>query len=301
MMLWTVVFGGCACNPDLPEDNDPPTADTAAPSSSTADTGPLPACAFPESEPNDSPDEANVMGTEQRACGTLAEGDLFDVFEVELDDDGWVEVEVEAASGSVADVEYLFSNDQLAVAATNGIDTTDARLAFQVASGVYNLRINDEFLQGSDRHTYQALVSEIKAPVEWDFEEIEPNDDFMSAQSLDGGGRVFGMMAGDGEADEDWYVVGIPTGRFDVTIDVDAMEYGSGADTEVRLYGLDQGSTVPQEVIVGGGVNATRPDPRRTVPRLGEAVLFVVVRQQGEAEPESVDRWYVLDVTLEAR
>ena len=302
MILVLVGLAGCSCNPPLPQDS--PGTDSGGPVDPSApDSAAPPPCAYPESEPNNGLDDADELVPEQRACGTIAADDPTDNFSVELDDDGWIEIEVRASSGSIADLVFEFSNEDFLIVAEEGLGTTDPTRLFQVPAGRYRLGIRERNGQGGERYGYEALVSEAKAPVEWDFVEEEPNDDAPSALQVFGGDALFGTMesADAGTRDEDWYVLGVPDGRHDVVIDIDAMEQGSSANTEVRVYNNDGGELTLVDRITGGIVDATFPDPDGIYPSLGDEVLWLSVSQQGQNAREGIDYWYVLNVSLEAR
>ncbi len=302
MRLVLSVLAGVGCAGSLPappDDDDSPetTADTATP---TTDTGPAGPCRVVEAEPNNSPDEATPLIVEQRACGRL-DGEP-DVYAFTLDDDGWVEFEVAAADGSIADVSMRLSNPEFVVVSDKAYDTDDVRLAFQAPAGDYTLAVNEEDGNGGERYAYEVLVSEIKAPVSWTTVEVEGNDDFATAQPLGDGDAVFGVMERDVLPDEDWYRVDVQSGRHDVRFDVNGREEGSGANLTGFLYDEDLELI---QTVRGGPGPAPAPDPDVTYASSGGEVLFFKLEQaQTEGEPladEGRHRWYVLDVTVEAQ
>ena len=300
-MLLLLGLIGCACNPNLPLDDDvePPDSDTGTETDTTT-TEPEPPCAFPESEPNDTPAEADEVLAEERACGVIDDGDPADVFRVELDDDGWIEVEVEGDGGSVADVAFTFQGTGVAVAAKNTLESSDAWRVFAVPAGTYTLSVSEENGRGGPQYSYRALVSEVKPPAEWDSVEAEPNDSFAYAIPLTNGQVVLGQISDGGENDEDWFRIAVPAGRHDVHVRVDAQELGSGADTAVRVYEQDGAGVQLVERITDGGTGGSQPDPDGVYASLGDEVLWFEVSQQTE-KAASIDRWYVLTVALEAR
>lgn len=295
MIVLLAALAGCACTPGglTLTDQTPDTSDPA-----TTDTSPAPPCPFPEEEPNNRPDESTPMAIEQRMCGALSEGDAVDVFGVELDDDGWIEVEVEGDEGSVMQPQWFFQGASLALQASSSVSRPDAMRRFEVPAGTYSLAISDREAGSGERFTYRALVSEIKAPVVFDVEESEPNDEWREAQVLTDDEAVFGFMDDADDPDQDWYRISVPVGRHDVIVDVDAMDAGSGANLVVELFDETLASV---RRIEGGEIPATFPDPEGQYGSSGDEVLFLQVTQQGTSPIGGIDRWYRLAVGLEAR
>ncbi|MBX2797515.1 MAG: hypothetical protein KTR31_07605 [Myxococcales bacterium] len=287
---------GCQCNPSLPTDSDPP--DPPPETATTADTAPEPPCAFPEQEPNDDADQANLIAPEQRACGVIGEPLDFDYFSVFLDDDGWISVEAEGDDGSIADMQlqFLSVDEGWGVLQTDAPESTDARVVFQAPMGEYTLSVGDETAQGGERFTYRVLVSEVKAPVEWSMVEVEGNDVPGDAQVLVDGDSVFGTMDGNGALEDfDWFRIAVPDGRHDVHIDVDAFSEGSGANLTAIVWDADVNEL---ETIVGGQISGVDLDPEGVYQSSGDEVIYVELLESGSQEGPT--EWYVLNITLEA-
>jgi len=289
-----------ACRPTLaPPDETPPVVtpprDTWAP---TGDTGAPPPCAAPEVEPNDSSGEATVLPFERTGCGQLVAGDR-DVFAFEVVDAGWVALEVERASGSVADLEVAIDGpDGLRIDKMDDSESTDVTLRFQAALGDHVAIVSEQNGQGGERFTYEVLVSEAKAPVEWDRTESEPNNTGDQAELVsDAQVAIYGTLDGNAElADRDWFELSIPGGEHALHIDVEAFAHGSAGDVRVEVRDTDGNllRTFADERI--GGV--LEKDPRGTYRSPGdETIRLQVLEQDGFEGP---GHWYVLKLAREA-
>lgn len=298
VLLAALLWEGCQCQPSLPpppdgttDPPDPPTGTTAL----TADTAPPPPCATPEVEPNNSEVEAVPMVLEQRACGVIGEPFDVDYYSFELDDDGWILVELEGDDGSIADMSLFLGNDDWVVIKNDDVESTDASVVFQAPAGPYFVSANEQFFRGGERYSYRLLVSEAKAPVEWTSTETEPNDSSAASEILGDGDAVFGTMDGNGALEDfDWYRIGIPDGKTDLHIDIDAYDFGSGANLTAIVWSEELETL---ETINGGAVAGTQLDPDGIYSSPGDEIVYVqILEASGNESPAG---WYVLNITLE--
>lgn len=298
MFLLFAGWWASACTGDGLTVEDQTSTDDSGGTVSTSDTAPEPPCPHPEAEPNDVPADATPLVMEQRMCGVLAKGDVVDVFSLELDDDGWVEIEVQGDQGSILEPAFFFQGAEIALRAESNVARPEPMRRLELPAGAYTLAVSDRNAGSGSRYTYRALVSEIKAPAKWNRDEVEPNDVWSEAQILVHDDGVHGFM-NDGDApDQDWYRIAVPGGRHDLVIDVDAMEHGSSANLAVEIYDETLDSV---RRIEGGSVPASFPDPDGRYGSSGNEVLFLQVTEQGGTALGGPDRWYVLHVELEAQ
>lgn len=253
LVLWLAACNGCG--PKFPDDGDPPdppppdTAGDDTGGDSAVDTGPnLPArCDILEVEPNNSLDAAWAIPMEEWVCGELIDADPSDAVPGDVDfltfttsAPGWLEVNVEAARrGSNADVQFILLDDEGgSVTVFDGYLTTDPLLRFPAAAaGTYTLNIAEtSYLSGEDYEWY-LLASAVKAPVEWDFEEVEGNDSSAQAQAFPVDQTVFGTFGRTN--DFDWYHLVTPADATKIRFDVKAFSLGAPVDPQIALYEAD--------------------------------------------------------------
>jgi hypothetical protein len=299
-----VVLAGCTCRPTLPP---PPPEETDEPEETgetgeTGDTAPPPPCAVPEIEANDDPASATELPTEQQGCGGFAEGGDFDWWAFAVDDSGWLAVELEAGPGSISDVSLLVlpietdEGNAWAAARANDQGATDAHLLFPAPAGTYTINVSEEQLKSGDRYLYELLVSEAKAPVTWNLDEVEPNDTQGTAQLLLDGDAVLARAGS--PTDFDWYQVAVPAGKHVVTVDVDAYPEGSIGDFVFVLWGPG-GTDAPG---CGNACEIRREapgliDPRTEYDSSGDETLWIqVLENSGQFGPAA---WYRLSVLVE--
>lgn len=289
-----------ACRPSLSPPNEvvpvePPPNDTWA---TTGDTAPPLPCATPEVEPNDVGTEATVLPLERPGCGELTENDR-DAFAFTVDDAGWLSVEAERSDGSLADlVLRLDGPDGQVITKDNDLEDTDVSLEFPAPAGAWVAVVTETEGRGGERFTYELLVSEAKAPVEWTRLEDEPNDGSGDAEALTGTESVFGTFDGnDVLADRDWYEIRIPGGEHELSIDVDAFRYGAASDVEVQIWDADNARIDTLTEDVDNGVRD--PDPRGVYRSPGDETIRLQVVEEDSIEGPA--HWYVLHLRLEAR
>jgi hypothetical protein len=288
-------------DPDLTEETDD-TVDSDV--LDTEDTGPEPPCAAPEVEPNNSPDQANLLPLERWACGvfeTTLDADFWDFEHVE---DGWIALQVDAwRRGSRADVDLSLTSEDVDVGFSmqRWQDTPDVLIRFPARVGNYQALLRQTVGnvvdpgQGED-YFYQVRASVTKPPLDWDVFEAD-NDSLETAQLLvtgltDAPFRVFGEVESSG--DQDWYEVVLPAGRQTVTFDVQAHEFGSAGDFALERW--REGNSRPSSRVVGGRL-AFEDDPYLTYDSFEAERVFVRVVE--ENTEDGAPFWYVLTVTVE--
>lgn len=304
---------GCQCQPQIPTPPEDTETTTTGETANTGDTAPPPPCAVPEVEPNDNLDAPNVLVLEKQACGQIGQPLDLDWWSFSLTEDHWVEIELEAGNGSIADMSILLTAEGETWAAARADDpgSRDATLRFPAPAGTYVLNASDQNFDGGDRYDYDLLVSEAKPPVEWSDEEAEPNDDQAGANVATAGAAIWGVMDGNGILpDYDWFQVAVPTGKHTLSVDVVAYAEGSAADLTVYLYdaALDklpagckdpcpQDSPACVECAITGGVGGEALDPIGAYESEGGEIVYVQVLEATNREGPA--GWYVLTIGLE--
>ena len=239
---------GCkGCTPDLPdddpnndEDDDHQVVDSGVEDSGPVDTAPPPPCAVPEEEPNDAITDAQPIPLEEWACGTLLEQGDNDYFTFEIEEAGWYRIWVRGADiGSSSDLQMLLSDedeDYTALSTSSAPDSLDPLLVFPAQDDrTFNVNISDQYAGYGSAYIWEMLITETKAPVGWDLEEIEPNDVLNDATPIEGGMRYFGLFSP--RSDRDWYVITLPDGiSTDLSFKIHAYDYGSPMLTSLRLH-----------------------------------------------------------------
>lgn len=290
-------------NTDQQDENPEDSAEDSAEEDSAEDTGPAPPCPLMEEEPNGSYDEAQSVGMETWVCGTFEELTDLDVFAFNFPEEGWLQVWVRAQDlGSSADLMVsLKSGSQTALSTFNG-ESTDPLLIVPVneAKNFY-VAIQEQFNSHGENHFWEALFSQIKAPINYNLTEDESeerNDGFAAGVPVEDGTRIMGIM--DSNFDRDWYTIDLPEGSHEITLAIDAHAYGSPIDLEIYLYPPEalEDSTENYVVYRNNGLNPNSLDPylTHTVDRGGTwGVLLKTYNSTG-----SEFYWYVLDVTVES-
>ncbi|MCB9675097.1 MAG: hypothetical protein H6737_08265 [Alphaproteobacteria bacterium] len=299
------LVAGCHCRPDPSNpDSDTDPDDTSRPvDTAPLDTGPEPACAFPEIEPNNSNVEANVLPLEAKACGDFrAPGDS-DFWSFAVDEPTWLGIRIDAReNGSFANpAAVLSASDGLAVLRADGSDTADVHLLFPTDARDFTLLVLEQNQQGDTgrRYFYDLIATVQKAPREWTRTEVEPNDLRADAMVVFDGDQVFGLI--EDSDDGDYYRIDVPVGRHTLVASISAFDLGSPADTIVYL----QNAAGLSPDCGAGNSNCAFPrgqvgfelDPWLEFTSEGDETLYLRVRPE-DAYGSPV-HWYVLDVTLE--
>lgn len=292
------LLAGCQCrvDPSVPTPSASPTP-TARP---TADTGPLPACAVEESEPNNALDDADRVPLEADACGSFQERDDGDRWRFELPRDEWVSVTVRAREdGSLANPQLFLVGDDRVLERVDGDDSADPFVHVPLTAGTYDLQLRDQNGGGDadGRWFYDLQVSVQKAPTDWDAVEVEPNADALDATPVSVGTAVFGIL--DPPGDTDLYAVPLVPGRQALTLSVEAFGLGSPADTRLVLERGDGsppdcGAAFPDCSFSRGEIGY-ESDPWVSWTTESEGTLYVRVRAESGLQG-SPAHWYVLRV-----
>ncbi len=300
-----LVVAGCQCRP---EPSVPTPADTSEPQPDTAgmDTAPPPPCDWPESEPNNSDEQADMLPLEAQACGVFGAPADSDFWSFPVTEETWLGIRVDAAeNGSFANPSVLLSGDDgLAVLRDDGSETADIHLLFPTDPRVYTLIVLEQSGQGddNDRWFYDLIATVQKAPIEWTESEVEPNDaiaDVELSNPVLSGDVVFGVL--EDNDDRDLFRIDVPPGRHELTVSVLGFDLGSPADTELLLKdatGASPGCGPDNDACVfERGVQGFERDPVLTFSSDGDESLYV--RVQAEDGRGSAVHWYALDVLLE--
>ena len=305
-MLFVALLSACdGCRPNFPEGDDdsrsedtpPPADDTSGDSApETGDSGPPARCDFEEVEPNGPPDDTQLLPMEAWACGVFGTYVDFDSFRIEPSQPGWIKVQVEAASrGSPANPQLVVEGGGQTVQVLDGYLTTDPLLVFPAeAATPYSLLLGEtDFFYGEDYGWYM-LTSLTKAPVDWDSEEAEPNEDAAEAMAFPLGDTVFAGVSS--VSDLDWYRITTPyDGEQTLTFTVTAFKEGSAADIKLLLYDSD-GVTLLREKRTGD-ITYDR-DPAFTKKITGQKDLYLLART--EDGRGSRFHWYTLSISVDA-
>jgi hypothetical protein len=247
---------------------------------------------------------------EEWACGgfqasTQTGGDK-DFFQFTTSQAGWIELRGEAAArGSTANLMLALydQNGENYTQVTSGYLTNDPRVVFPSAAALsYTMYAAEENSASGDDYTWWMIATQVKAPVEWDFE--EPQDDsewtdqnktLATATEFPLDSTVFGAIRYAG--DFDYYHVTTPDTDSVITFQVEA--FAKGAPTDVELILRDASGT--QIDHANGGTIDYDPDPYLQRRSTGTADWYVQLRWQtnpeGSTELGSPFRWYTLRIT----
>lgn len=282
------------CEPELPRpDQDEDRQDTDEPDDTDSgggdtDTGPPPLCDVEEIEPNNSAPQALPM--EEWACGTFDSYVDPEWFGFETSQAGWVQVEVQAAArGTSADAQIQLIGDEGSAVLLDGYLTTDPKIVFPAPEPAAY-----EFVLGETRNGYGedygwwAMATLVKAPVEWNAEEAEPNDVLAEANAFTLGDTVFGTIEEAG--DFDWYVLTFGPGSQKITFNVEAFVHGSPANLKIELYDAE-GTLLRTDY---AGEIDYDPDPWFEKRVVTDTAWYVLLRT--EDDRGSPFHWYTLSV-----
>ena len=298
--LWAAA---CSCGepalPAPPPDPDEQTGDTAV--TETAETGLELPCDVPEREPNDVPAEANPLPTDDEACGGFGVDGDFDYWLVSVEEPSWLEIRLEGANASLADVGLLVTSESgaIGVGRDDGFEDPDVLLLFPAVPDLYTLAVREEQAKSGERYMYEMLVSVAKSPVFFDAEgtaidwvdEPEPNDAPTGAPSLRDGDAVLGGASA--PFDVDWYQVGVPAGKHTLRFDVQAWNRGSGGNFTLSLFD----ASLELVRSAAGGANPADLDPVLEYNSAGDEVLYLQVREADNRGNPAI--WYLLQTQVE--
>lgn len=299
--LWAMVAGCPRGLPDL--DRDPDTGpddlldETADPDG--GEDGPQARCEVEEEEPNDAPAQANALPLEARGCGTLGTATDVDAWTWTMEEEGWMEVRIDAARlGSRADVQGTLTSEDAGVGITvrGGIDTTDVRMVIPAPAGRYVLLIAPNGPQGGggDDRFYEVRASVTKPPLDAD-RARDPasteDDPQVLSEDVTGPDGVVVIDGWSTRQEVDHYAIRLPPGAYRVSAAVEAAVWGSPSDAQLVVRHGSEVFTVRDSVF------GTVPDPvwEGSVPGAQE-VRFEVSPADGRVGP---GHWYALRVVVE--
>jgi hypothetical protein len=254
MSLFLLFLSGCnGCRPSLPSNQDTEQHDThdttdSQDSTPPEDTSPElpPHCDVMEVEPNDQLSQVVEIPTEKWVCGLMMPADPehaplgdVDFLHFATTEPGWVEVNLEAARrGSSADMQFVLYDDDDSITVTDSYLSTDPIIRFPTTeAGDYTVVLGESSFLFGDDYAWYLLASIVKPPVEWSFNEVEPNDTFGQATPFAPGETVYGTIERVG--DFDWYHLVTPAEATTIRFTMNAFLYGSPMDGEIMLYDTD--------------------------------------------------------------
>ena len=313
-----VALAGCdACNPKVipdlsgdqvdtgPDSTTVDTEDTAT--TEVIDTAPPPPCAHPEVEPNNDPANPERIELETVVCGQFViaeEGAVADLdwFTFEVDDASWIKVDVNAVNlGSSADPSlYIASEDDHYMLIESDVDSTDPKVIFPIPEGTddWDLMVAELNSLSGERYIWEFIVSATKAPVEWNRDEVEPNNEPEEAVELSEGDVVFGQY--DSQSDLEQFYIDPPEGWHELTVRVTAKSEGSAAYNRLVLSrdrSPDTGDSpidLDRIASVTGGAG-TSPDAILSFEADGSERLYLTLREnEGNSGP---GHWYIIEIT----
>lgn len=293
---------GCHCKPEIPNPPDDEDTTPTGTTGATGDTAPPPPCEVPEVEPNDALETTTPLPLERQACGLFlgAEGGAdLDWWSFTLEEDHWLEVDLRAANGSIADVAMLLqpADGEWSVLREDDLETNDASVRFEAPAGEYVLTANEQTFSAGERFGYVLVVSEAKQPFDlYTMVEAEPNGDTVQANVIGPDEIVYGRIDGGPSPlpDQDWFRIDIPADKHTLAIDVDAYRLGSTADLTARFYDGGGGVISPPGAMTGGG--GGDPDPIGDYESPGGESVYIQLLDT--TNREGAASWYVLKVTL---
>ncbi len=308
-MPWIILIllscNGCsACIGDLPtDDGDNESQDTAADTGeqdTAADTGPAPPCAQPEVEPNSPLASAQELQLEQWACGDLLTENDQDIFRFTTTTTGWVKLWVRGADlGTSSNLQLTLQDASYdySTLVTSSPDSADPILVFPSdGNHTFYTTISDQYGGSGEDYFWEFLASEVKEPVSWDVEEIEPNNGIQDGLLVEAGDRIFGII--EAASDADWFLVEVPAPEDDEKINivarVYAWNYGSPLDGHLYLYDPDESYSTGANI----GEDSYDKDPiLEKTATAGGTWGIKLAPHDGIGGGEAY--WYVLEIDVE--
>ncbi len=299
--------GSCWVMPGLPNVavTDPPPFDTGVDDPPPEDTGeelpPASICLQQEVEPNNDIRDAQDVAMEEWMCGIFGEPADNDLFTFDVESDAWVRVWIRASElGSLANPRaFLYDEDEeFAASFEDSFLSEDIDRTFKLdkAREMYIglLEQNTGSLQYGEEYDWRMRVSIVKAPVDWNTEEIEDNDSRDSANIVSDGDRVFGRV--ENGFRYDWYMLEVTEERTEVVVQTDAWIHGSPLNPEIMVEGpdgeeIDKRHTHDSSSNYDAKVAFTAMDT-------GEYLIRVGACCSGDSGGRGggLPHWYVLDV-----
>ncbi len=281
-----------ACRPQLsspgtasaPEASDPPVE----PTMSTGAT--VPGCDVDEIEPNGFGDPATPLGLDDRGCGTIGEAGDTDHWTVAVDFEGWLSLQVSAASiGSPANLRLVLDGPEGdSDRGSQGVgQSPDPYLLVPAVPGSWTAALDEESGRGGVGYAYEVIASEAKEPGIWTASEVEPNNAVGDAMAVGTGDVIYGELD---RLDLDFFAVEAPPGPgVDLTISAAAYGLGSPGIFELVAYGEDLETLGRAD----GGLDGAL-DPSLSLHLEGGATATIqILEQSAQSGPLY---WYLLSV-----
>lgn len=297
-------MASCRCQPDL-GGKDKPNPQTTPPDSTPPDSGVnTTGCPIVEVEPNNSVAEGTDLPPERLACGVIGEPGDIDFYVSEVTEEGWISISSAAlAIASNANIQMVVT-PPAGTAAVRADDegTVDASLRFPGSPGTWEIQLSEQNFNGGEDYFYELVVSSAKAPLEWSFAEVEPNDELITAVPVVHGDAVFGDMGQN--LDGDWYRIDVPPGKHELEVEVVAFAEGSAGDFVLYLsdsaenllpLGCNPATTCANR---GNPIDPALHDPILSWTSDGNEQLFVKISEENFqwGRPS----WYVITFSLVA-
>ena len=312
MFILNLLLGCSACTScaslDLGEPSAEPSAEPSEPSqedSGSEDSGEdivEGPCPYMEEEPNDSYSTAQYVPMETWFCGDINHQADLDVFEFDFPHNGWLKVWIRAQElGSSADVLVTLKEGSDIALTTFYLDSTDPTMVVPVqeATTLY-AAVQEQYTSSGDNHFWQAMITEVKPPIEYDMVEDESevrNDGMADGIPIEQEERIFGVL--DSNFDRDWYLFDLPAGEHELIVDVESNEFGSPADMEIHLYPPEaiNDPNVNRIALRNNGLNPNSMDPYLKIDIEGEGQWGIMLTSHNNTGSQFY--WYVVDVSAE--
>ena len=283
--------------PSSEPSEDSPPEDTAE---DTAENFDLPPCPVMEVEPNGTYDDAQYIPMETWFCGEFSEPVDLDVFDFDFPEEGWLKVWIRAQDlGSTADTLVSIKNGTNTALSTFNGESTDPLLVVPVKEAMtISAAIQEQYNGFGENHFWEALFTQVKPPIEYNMIETEEsNNGMVEGQLVESGDRVFGTI--ENNYDRDWYLLELPEGTHNLTLSVEANQFGSPIDAMIYLY--------PPEALIdpeasyakyrNHGLNPNSTDPYLTYTTSQAGTWGIQIKTFNNSGSDFY--WYVLDVHVE--
>lgn len=293
---------GCI-NPNLPDDQEDPitsedSGDTPQDSADPlpVDTGPPPPCDLVEVEPNNFA-TPQAIELEQIVCGAIDMPNDIEVFTFTAPRAGWYMIQARAQTiGSVADLQLVADDDEdVSIFVERSFPgSRDPRIIFPIAQeATFTVALRDINNSGSEDHFWEFLASEVKEPITWNDEALEPNNRANAIETGDGT-LIYGVLE---RNDRDWFRFESPSDRATAVYAVHAWRLNSPLDPRVFLYSPSAGEDPTADVRAAFG-----EDPQGEFPldETGTWYLEISPDSSGGVNQVTSDaHWYVVELRVE--
>lgn len=258
-----------------------------------------------EVESNDNYDDAQLVFLEKWICGDSYTGFDLDNYGFQFpEDEGWLKVWGRAQSvGSLSDILITLDQGSNTAVSFAQIGTTDPMMVVPVTNeDVLYATIYDQYGGFGENNYYEMLISQVKAPIEWnrvENDDIGNNNAPTGAESVEHGDRIFGTASTN--YDTDWFKFTVAEGEsVQVTLDLTAFAEGSPMDPIVYLYDdrIFSDSDAPYRAVRNNRSGETlNLDPllRYSITQAGDWAILVKNNGAGGSD----FHWYVIDIAIE--